>query len=67
VSAGLVLLTSEVLPFYTPVAMATLAAAALFNPLRRRMQRVVDGRFNRSRYDAEAVIAEVAPHLTTSP
>ena len=65
VFAGLVLLTSGVLPFRTPVAVAvaTLAAAALFNPLRRWVQRAVDRRFNRSRYDAEAVIAEFTVRL----
>ena len=65
VYAGLVLLATEVLRLHTPVAVAaaTLAAAALFNPLRRRVQRAVDRRFNRARYDADQTVAAFAARL----
>jgi hypothetical protein len=65
VYAGLVLLTTQVFQVHTPVAVAasTLAAAALFNPVRRRVQRAVDRRFNRARYDADQTVAAFAARL----
>ncbi|HUY71561.1 MAG TPA: hypothetical protein VMV08_04925 [Gaiellaceae bacterium] len=65
VFTGLVLLTTRVLPFSSPVGVAasTLVAAALVNPLRGRLQRVVDRRFNRARYDADALVAAFSTRL----
>jgi hypothetical protein len=71
VYAGLVLLATQLLTLTSQVAVAaaTLAAAALFNPLRRRVQRGVDRRFNRARYDADNTVAAFAARLqdTTDP
>ncbi|CAN5893049.1 hypothetical protein BH23ACT5_BH23ACT5_17310 [soil metagenome] len=62
---GLVFVLRRVLPFEGPFAVAasTLAVAALFNPVRRRVQAVVDRRFNRSRYVAERVLETFSVRL----
>lgn len=45
------------------VAMATLSVAAMFTPLRRRVQAAVDRRFNRSGYDAQQEVNRLADRL----
>jgi hypothetical protein len=63
--AGLVLLATEVFGFHSSVAVAaaTLAAAALFSPVRRWVQLRVDRWFNRARYDADQTVAAFAVRL----
>lgn len=58
IPASLGLVDSPVL-----VAGSTLAVAAMFNPVRKRLLRVVDRRFNRARYEAERVFADFASGL----
>jgi hypothetical protein len=59
------LLVTELLPTASDLgtAAATLAVAGLFNPVRRRVQRAVDRRFNRSRYDTQKVMDEFSGSL----
>lgn len=65
VYVGLVTLATRVLPFSSPlgVAASTLIAVAMFNPLRRRVQRLVDRRFNRARYDAAVTVTAFAQRV----
>jgi hypothetical protein len=62
---GLVALLTGFLPSDNPlvVAASTLAVAALFNPVRKRVQTGVDRRFNRSRYNSQRVMDEFAGTL----
>ncbi len=63
--AALVAMAHTVVSYRSPlaVAVATLAAVAVFNPLRRRVQHAVDRWFNRAHYDAEAMISAFATRM----
>ena len=62
---GLITLTTRVLDISSAVGVAasTLVAVALFNPLRKRVQRLVDRRFNRAHYDADALLTTFVMRL----
>ncbi|MGA7229289.1 MAG: hypothetical protein WBZ40_13470 [Acidimicrobiia bacterium] len=63
--AGALWLPTQITGDQSPifVAASTLAVAALFNPLRRRVIRAVDRRFNRAGYDAQRVMAKLTDLL----
>ncbi len=64
---GAVFVLRNLLPLEGELAVAgsTLLVAALFNPLRRRIQTAVDRRFNRSRFDAQVTMEALSRRLSS--
>jgi hypothetical protein len=64
---GAVVVLRNLLPLQGQIAVAgsTLLVAALFNPLRRRIQNAVDRRFNRSRFDAQVTMEALSRRLSS--
>lgn len=69
VYVGVVTLATRVLPISSSlgVAASTLVAVAVFNPLRTRVQRLVDRRFNRAGYDAQQQSTHSLEGYVTAP
>jgi hypothetical protein len=65
VYVGMIALTTRLIPLSSSVGVAasTLVAVGLFTPVRRWVQRRVDRRFNRNRYDSEAMVATFSSRL----
>jgi hypothetical protein len=65
VYVAMIALTTRVIPLSSSVGVAasTLAAVALFTPLRRRVQQRVDRRFNRANYDSAAMVSAFTARL----
>jgi hypothetical protein len=62
---AMIALTTRVIPLSSSVGVAasTLAAVALFTPLRRNVQQRVDRRFNRANYDSAAMVSAFTSRL----
>ena len=66
--AGSVTALTSILPAQSALAVAasTLVVAMLFSPLRSRLQRLVDRRFNRSKFEADVVLSTLSQRLEES-